>query len=356
MRPPKCSTIWRLIGGSRPVPWAYCIAATLAEFSNTSLLLKRNARAVVLYPRCALRRRYGQRHGTRSPAGTNLAGQQQVDQHRSSRSRSAQRGHALGLLHAHARAALAGGLRRWSAPRADHSRRSIGPCAHCAWPDLIFAVQHLADEPARRRPRPPPQAEKSLALLAPSIVAHQFGVGADRGQWRSSCVTEDMNRPEPVQAFELAVQRAAPARPVEHAQGCRRLRSASSSTTEAITARAEALPIAPASCRLRRRTSADWARGLGIGDARRFARQQAQRRLGAGARVSRELFPARRAPGGHARTLARRRCALQSRRRTALPGWSFARRGRLASDTPRRPRGWRAGLHSSGVREAVQPG
>ena len=142
-RPPKCSTIWRLIGRPRPVPWGrFSASPPWRNFSNTSCCCSpAHARGRCPAPRRVAPAHRRQAHRRPSaPAGNELRGVgQQVESTCSSRSASARsvRGTRSGRHQLSAALAehLGGGLRRLAAQRSevdvgDRHRR----CRTRSWP------------------------------------------------------------------------------------------------------------------------------------------------------------------------------------------------------------------------------
>ena len=179
MRPPKCSTIWRLIGRPRPVPCGRLQrVAALAELLEHELLLARPARRA----RCRAPRRVApspsarSRTSTRPPLGAartsrrSTAGSAAPAVSRSGSARSG--GTCSGICELDRGAALAEQLGRASArPASTSARRSTSALCHSAWPDSILAMSSTwltsrrqplglgdddAEELLRAAPRPSP--------------------------------------------------------------------------------------------------------------------------------------------------------------------------------------------------------
>jgi hypothetical protein len=187
MRPPKCSTIWRLIGKPSPVPCGRFVGiAALAELlEDQRALRRRHAGAVVLHlDGGALRRRCAAQLDAAARAGTNLAA---LDSRFSSTciSRS---GSARSVAH------CVGQLSSSTAPRSRSSSCTV--CAACAQRHQVDVgvvpfgvagldlrhVQHLVDEPAQALGLGHHDGQELLALLGGhlGVVDHQLGQRADR--------------------------------------------------------------------------------------------------------------------------------------------------------------------------------
>ena len=241
--------------------------AAWRNFSKPAAAAGRNAGAVVLHlDRAAARA--AQRTWTRTLPGRHELGafDSRLSSTCSSRSRSASR-HAgcSGSSSAHAGAALAEEPRRWSAPPARPARAGRRSCAIAVARLDLGHVQHLVDQAGQALGLGDDDAEELLALLGVHLRGRRASARPkariEVSGVRSSCVTEDMKSSFSRSRLLLLVGGATR---VQLAGGLLQRASASTEASSSRMsssrpsglllhhrghhdARAEALPIAPAS-------------------------------------------------------------------------------------------------------------
>jgi hypothetical protein len=193
MRPPKCSTIWRLMGrprpgALRPVDWRRRPGGT----SRTpALLRRRHAGAVVLHLDRARPARAPQPHLDAPALARHELGRvgQQVQHHlQQPVGVGAQRGHLVPGSAGSRRRRARGTARPWSAPPAPAAApRSTSALSQSAWPDSILAMSSTwLTRRLRRSARPPPCPGTAGAARRPSR-GRRASARPARGCWSAAC-------------------------------------------------------------------------------------------------------------------------------------------------------------------------
>ena len=361
MRPPKCSTIWRLMGKPSPVPcgrWSASppwrnfskIRARCACGHAGAVVLHLHGGAGVVDPQpqhdaaCPARARTWPRWtaGSAAPASAG----------RRRRAAAATAGGNLQFQHG---APLAQHLAARSAPPAAAARRrSTSVLCHSAWPDSILAMSSTWLTRRLSRSVSATTMPRNCWRCAASISASSTISSASARMLvsgvRSSCVTLRHEVVlQPVQALELLVggaqlvgwpspapaNRRAAARPRPGCASRRPCPALLPRTTEATITRADALPMAPGELRSRRTAPGARRRSMPRRHRRRASRIVGEQRRARSAPRKRPASASRSATWARPRQNTGRSSRVRSKTSTKSSAWLASRAdGVRSSDTP----------------------